>query len=291
MVFTESSQSNATSSSDDLSGHVIIVGNEKGGAGKSTVAIHLAIALMRMGKTVGVIDLDLRQGTLTQYLKNRQVWMERRKARLPMPEQAVLPVSQSRHLDEIEAEERGSWEQAIQSLRSKCDFVIVDSPGSDTHLARLAHACADTLITPINDSFIDFSLLAEIDPDSFEVGRPSVYAEMVWQCRKQKAASDRSSMDWVVMRNRISSLDAKNKRRVGRGLKQLSERIGFRLTPGFSERVIYRELFPAGLTLLDLTEDGSAMTFTMSHVAARQELRELLIVLKLPSLKGLRIPF
>jgi chromosome partitioning protein len=273
------------------SGHVIVIGNEKGGAGKSTVAIHLAVALMRMGKTVGVVDLDLRQASLTRYLSNRQRWSEARGVALPMPETFSLPQSSARSLDEVEAEEAQAWAGALAQLQLRCDFIIVDAPGSDTHYARLAHASADTLVTPINDSFIDFALLADVDPDTFEVGRPSVYAEMVWDCRKQKALRSKRSIDWVVMRNRISMLDARNKRRVGQGLKALSERIGFRLAPGFSERVIYRELFPAGLTLIDLTEAGSKMPFTMSHVAARQELRELVIVLKLPGLAGARIPF
>ncbi len=272
-------------------GHVIVIGNEKGGAGKSTVAIHLAVALMRMGKSVGVIDLDLRQATLSQYLDNRVRWSQARGVALPMPEIARLPVSRARSLDDAELEEADAWAAALADLRARCDFVIVDAPGGDTHYSRLAHAGADTLITPINDSFVDFALLAEVDPDSFEVGRPSVYAEMVWEARKRKALQDKTTIDWVVMRNRISMLDARNKRRVGKGLKGLSERIGFRLAPGFSERVIYRELFPAGLTLIDLTEAGSSMPFTMSHVAARQELRELVIVLKLPGLAGERIPF
>ncbi len=271
--------------------HVIVVGNEKGGAGKSTVAIHLAVALMRMGKSVGVIDLDLRQASLTRYMANRQQWSAKRGVSLPMPIQRVLPASTARSLDEVEAEEVESWTAALGELSAECDFILVDAPGSDTHYSRLAHASADTLITPINDSFVDFALLADVDPDTFQVGRPSVYAEMVWDCRKQKALSSKSSIDWVVMRNRVSMLDARNKRRVGQGLKALSNRVGFRLAPGFSERVIYRELFPAGLTLIDLTEAGSAVPFTMSHVAARQELRELLIVLKLPGLAGAAIPF
>ncbi len=271
--------------------HVIVIGNEKGGAGKSTVAIHLAVALMRIGKQVGVVDLDLRQASLTRYLSNRHTWSSARGVSLPMPGQRSLPVSQARTLDEVEAEEKAAWDTALNELKSQCDFIVVDAPGSNTHYARLAHASADTLVTPINDSFVDFALLAEVDPETFQVGKPSVYAEMVWECRKQKAAADKRTIDWVVMRNRVSMLDARNKRRVGQGLKALSERIGFRLAPGFSERVIYRELFPAGLTLIDLTEAGSKMPFTMSHVAARQELRELLIVLKLPGLAGAPIPF
>ena len=271
--------------------HVIVVGNEKGGAGKSTVAIHLAIALMRMGKAVCVIDLDVRQASLSRHLQNRRAWAEKRGAKLPIPAEARLPLSAERNLDTAEAEEKAAFDATVTDLKARCDYLVIDSPGGDTHYARLAHSIADTLITPINDSFVDFALLADVDADTFEVGRPSIYAEMVWECRKRKAMTDKRSMDWVVMRNRISTLDAKNKRRVGKGLRVLSERIGFRLAPGFSERVIYRELFPTGLTLIDLTEAGSAMTFTMSHVAARQELRELLIILKLPGLDGARIPF
>ncbi|MCH8489147.1 MAG: division plane positioning ATPase MipZ [Oceanicaulis sp.] len=274
----------------DGSAHVIVVGNEKGGAGKSTVAIHLAVALMRMGKTVGVIDLDLRQATLTRYLENRRRWAERRSVALPIPVEKFLPTPAARSLDEVEAEEQAAWADALAALKAECDFIIVDAPGGDTHYARLAHASADTIVTPINDSFVDFALLADVDPETFEVGRPSVYAAMVWECRKLKARTERRTIDWVVMRNRISMLDALNKRRVWDGLKKLSERIGFRLAPGFCERVIYRELFPAGLTLLDLTESGSKAPFTMSHVAARQELRELIIILKLPGLAGARMP-
>lgn len=271
--------------------HRIVVGNEKGGAGKSTVAIHLAVALMRMGKRVGVIDLDLRQASLLRYLDNRARWSESRGVSLPMPEIGRLEKPGARNLDAVEEQERASWRRVMDRLRGTCDFIIIDAPGSDTHYSRLAHAEADTLITPINDSFVDFALLAEVDAETFEVGRPSAYADMVWTGRKLKAKVEKTPIDWVVMRNRISTLDARNKRRVGQGLRALSQRIGFRLAPGFSERVIYRELFPAGLTLIDLTEAGSSMTFTMSHVAARQELRELIIVLKLPGLGGARIPF
>ncbi|HAQ34260.1 MAG: ATPase [Maricaulis sp.] len=271
--------------------HVIVIGNEKGGAGKSTVAMHLAVALMRMGRVVGSIDLDVRQRSFSRYLSNRKRWCETHGADLPTPIEEILEPSAERHLDRAEAEETERFKEAISRLRGQCDFILIDAPGNDTHFSRLAHAAADTIITPVNDSFIDFDLLAEIDPDTFQVGRPSFYAELVWDCRKKKAQREKKSIDWIVMRNRVSMLDARNKRRVGEGLKKLSERIGFRLAPGFAERVIYRELFPLGLTLLDLTEDGSTIPFTMSHVAARQELRDLIIMLKLPSLTGERIPF
>ena len=270
---------------------VIVVGNEKGGAGKSTVSMHLSVALMRMGKKVGIVDLDVRQRTLTRYLENRLRWMQSTGAKLPMPEIIRVDASTERDLDKAEAEETERFLSSLARLKKACDFVLVDAPGGDTFLSRLAHVSADSLITPLNDSFVDFDLLGDVNPQTLEVIRPSFYSEMVWSCRKKKAQASRRPIDWIVMRNRMSPLAAKNKERVGEALENLSKRIGFRLAPGLSERVIYRELFPAGLTLLDLTERGSNFTFTMSHVAARQELRDLVHILQLPALADVELSF
>jgi len=272
-------------------GRTIVVGNEKGGAGKSTVAMHLTVALMRMGARVGIIDLDVRQRSLTRYNENRLRWIKSTGARLPMPEMIRVDASTQRDLDRAEAEETRRLEDALRRLRESCHFIIVDAPGGDTHLSRLAHMHADTLITPLNDSFVDFDLLGDVNPQTLEVIRPSFYSEMVWNCRKKKAQTSRQPIDWIVMRNRMSPLEARNKQKVGEALANLAKRIGFRMAPGLSERVIYRELFPAGLTLLDLSEKGSNISFTMSHVAARQELRDLLIILQLPEFEGRDIAF
>lgn len=270
---------------------VIVIGNEKGGAGKSTVSIHLSVCLLRTGKKVGVIDLDVRQRSLTRYLENRVRWAQNTGATLVMPEIVRVEASQERDLDRAEIEERERFEFGLARLKQTCDFILIDAPGGDTFLSRIAHRSADTLITPLNDSFVDFDLLGDVNPQTLEVLRPSFYSEMVWDCRKRKAQTSRRPIDWVVMRNRMSPLAARNKERVGGALENLSKRIGFRLAPGLSERVIYRELFPAGLTLLDLTEAGSNVAFTMSHKAARQELRDLVIVLQLPELAGASIDF
>lgn len=270
---------------------VIVIGNEKGGAGKSTVSIHLSVALLCIGRKVGVIDLDVRQRSLTRYLENRTRWMQNTGAKLPMPEIVRVEASQDRDLDKAEAEESQRFLTSLARLKRDCDFIIIDAPGGDTFLSRLAHMQADTLITPLNDSFVDFDLLGDVNPQTLDVLRPSFYSEMVWTCRKKKAQTSRRPIDWVVMRNRMSPLAARNKERVGGALENLSRRIGFRLAPGLSERVIYRELFPAGLTLLDLTESSSNVAFTMSHKAARQELRDLVIVLQLPELAGVEITF
>lgn len=272
-------------------GRVIVVGNEKGGAGKSTVAMHVSVALMRMGGKVGVIDLDVRQRTLTRYFENRVRWVQSTSSKLPMPEIIRVDASAERDLDRAEEEETRRFEDSLNRLKQVCDFVVVDAPGGDTFLSRLAHIHADTLITPLNDSFVDFDLLGDVNPQTLEVVRPSFYSEMVWSCRKTKAQNSRRPIDWVVMRNRMSPLEARNKQKVGKALEKLARRIGFRLAHGLSERVIYRELFPAGLTLLDLTERGSNVSFTMSHVAARQEMRDLLILLRLPEFEGQEFNF
>jgi chromosome partitioning protein len=88
-------------------------------------------------------------------------------------------------------------------------------------------------------------------------------------------------VDWLVVRNRLSSIAARNKRDMGSVIEALARRIGFRTAQGLSERVIYRELFLNGLTLLDLRH-GSGPSMTMSHVAARQEVRDLVAALNLP---------
>jgi len=273
--------------------HVIVVGNQKGGAGKSTVAMHLIVALMRMGRRTGAIDLDVRQRSLTRYIENRARWIAARGAKLPAPQIFELSESRQRMLDAAEAEDEASFRAALKRLAETCDFIVIDSPGGDSYLARLAHSCADTLVTPLNDSFVDFDLLGDIDPDCADVVRPSIYSEMVWESRKKKAQSLRAPIDWVVLRNRTatSKIEAKNKQRVGEALKTLSTRIGFRMAPGLSERVIYRELFPQGLTMLDLDAPGAEGEMKMAHLAARQELRDLFITLKLPGLEGEPLKF
>lgn len=260
--------------------HVIVLGNEKGGSGKSTTAMHLVTALARDGHSVGAMDLDLRQTSLFRYLDNREDYMRRHAIALPMPRRLALAPSTIDSRAEAEAEERARFGRALADL-ADCDYVVIDCPGSYSTYSRLAHASADTLITPMNDSLVDFDMLARMDPGSGRVLGPSVYSEMVWKARQDRCGSGRRPTDWVVLRNRLATIEARNKRRVGAALQELATRIGFRLIPGFSERVIFRELFLSGLTLLDLRTDDP-MSATMSNIAARQEVRDLVRQLELP---------
>ncbi|MCE8000328.1 MAG: AAA family ATPase [Rhodobiaceae bacterium] len=264
--------------------HTIVLGNEKGGSGKTTSAMHVIASLLAEGLRVGSIDLDSRQRSLSRYVENRHNWSDANNVPLAMPDHHVVDRSDADILTEQHRAERQAFETVYAKLTASNDVIVIDSPGSDTFLSRLGHAVADTIITPMNDSFVDFDLLAQVNPDTYEVKRPSLYAEMVWDARKRRAIADGGTIDWVVMRNRLSSLDAKNKRRVEAGLAALSDRIGFRIAPGFGERVIFREMFPSGLTLLDLREKGAGGGLSMSHVAARAEVRQLIATLELPDL-------
>jgi chromosome partitioning protein len=256
--------------------HVLVIGNEKGGSGKSTTAMHIAVALLSDGAKVATIDLDARQGTFTRYIENRAAYAKRKGIELAIPLHAAVQASGDA------PDEKARFEAALEPAVTTADFVIVDTPGSDTHLSRLAHTWADTLLTPLNDSFIDLDLLARVDPDTLKVVRPSIYAEAVWKQRQLRAIEGSRPVDWVVMRNRLSALAARNKRDMGTVLEALSKRIGFRIAAGLSERVIYRELFLNGLTLLDLRRERGGPPLTLSHVAARQEVRDLVAVLNLP---------
>ena len=267
--------------------HIIVLGNEKGGSGKSTTALHVVSALMRSGYRVGALDLDLRQKSLFRFLDNRQSFIDRKGVNLPMPKRLDLLQSKSDSKAAAKEDEEERFSSAIDELKAECEFIVIDCPGAHTRFSQMAHASADTLVTPMNDSLVDFDLLAVLDPSDGKVIGPSVYSEMVWKARQMRASSGRPPIDWVVLRNRLSSIDAKNKRRVGVALSDLASRIGFRIAPGFTERVVFRELFLSGLTLLDLKESDTHK-LTMSVLAARQEVRELVKAL---NLEGVEVGF
>lgn len=253
--------------------YVVVVGNEKGGTGKSTTAVNLAVALLRIGFAVGTIDLDARQRTLSRYMSNRRAFAADTGHRLPIPEHRYVERSVADTVAGAQADESRRLKAAFAAL-SSCQFVIVDTPGSDSHLSRQGHAAADTLVTPINDSLIDVDVLAEIDRDRRAVTGPSVYSRMVWEQNNLRIVDGRPPIDWVVLRNRLTHIDSRNKRDVADLLEKLARRIGFRIAPGLGERMVYRELFLTGLTVFDLPTTGGDMIGT--SLAARGEIEALL---------------
>ncbi len=266
-----------------VSAHVIVLGNEKGGSGKSTTAMHVAVALMQAGQRVATIDLDSRQRSFTHYVDNRRDWAARAGIGLDLPTHFCVTRGSGLRLDEIEAQEFAAFADAVTAVENSYDFVIIDTPGTDSYLMRLAHSMADTLITPLNDSFVDFDVLGTVDPTTFEVAGVSHYAEMVREARRQRRLVDGGLTDWVVVRNRLSTLGSRNRRLVGEGVDELARQLGFRAVDGFAERVVYREFFPRGLTALDdINENTLGQASNSSHATACDEVKNLIAALKLP---------
>ncbi len=251
----------------------IVVGNEKGGAGKSTIAVHLAVALAHENGKVAVLDLDQRQQSMGHFFANRAKWTAANGVTLPQPA-LIVGVSDA-----------ASLASALDGL-ADVDFAVIDTPGADTDLSRAAHRRADLIVTPMNDSFVDFDVLGVVDPLTLDLVRPSLYSETVWEARKLRAADKGRSIDWVVLRNRLASTEPRNRKRVDERVKALSRRVGFRTLQGLRDRVIYREIFPFGLTVADLGPHVRPVQVSLSHVAARQELRVLMSDLGLTSAPG-----
>lgn len=260
---------------------VIVIGNEKGGAGKSTLAIHIVTGLLHAGRSVGIIDLDLRQRSMARFFENRTAWTAANKVRLPEP--LTPDMGDGKALAAAPASEQLARFDAAMTEATGVDAIVIDTPGGDTEVSRAAHARADLIVTPMNDSFVDFDMLGQIDPVTLELKKPSLYAESVWEARKQRAVAEgrHAAIDWVVLTNRLAVAEARNRKRLEERMEKLAKRVGFRVGPGLRDRVIYRELFPFGLTVADLSNDVRPVAVSLAHVAARQELRALMAALGL----------
>jgi chromosome partitioning protein len=266
-----------------VSAHVIVVGDEKGGTGKSTLAMHLIVALLNFGQRVAAIDLDARQRSLSRYIDNRAAWARRCGVPLKIPTRFCVAAGSTPKLEDNEAIEFAGFADAIASIERSHDFVVIDTPGHDSHLGRLAHSMADTLVTPLNDSYVDLDVLGTIDPLTYGVTGESHYARIVREARLQRRMVDGARIDWVVTLNRMAPDASNNGERMSGALAELANHVGFRLADGLTGRMIYRELFPRGLTVLDECDGETPGTpADLAHMAARREMMALIEMLKLP---------
>jgi chromosome partitioning protein len=264
--------------------YIIVLGNEKGGSGKTTTSTHLIFSLIERGFKVACLDLDLRQLSLRRYLENRVLnnlkKIEDGEILMPL----ILEIDNS-IINETNISLLEEYYKSL-FLQSNVDFIIIDTPGSNTFLATTVHSFADLIITPLNDSLIDLNLIAKIDTTNVKEMKPSIYSAMIWEQKIRRFKRDKRKIEWMVIRNRLSNLDSNNRRFIEKCLNHLSRNLAFRFCNGFSERLIYRELFPYGLTLVDIFDRQDFIKVTPSHIAARQELKNFLSDLRIPILSG-----
>ncbi len=261
--------------------HVIVVANEKGGSGKSTLSIHLAVALLKAGYRVATIDLDIRQRSLTRFFENRASWAKTAPWKVELPRHFAPDRGESPNQQDNETQEFAVFAEAIGEVEHDYEFVVIDTPASNSYLMRLAHSLADTLISPMNDSFIDMDVLSRVHHDRSQRGRVSQYAEIVLEARRKRRLVDNGLIDWVLVRNRMATLQSNNARQVDQALRKLAVELQFRVAEGLHDRVIFRELFPLGLTALDAIEEANH-NLTPSQQSARREIDTLLRELRLP---------
>jgi len=275
--------------------HVVVIGNQKGGSGKSTFAMHIIVALLKAGKRVASFDLDLNQLTLTRYLGNRHEWVRKQEQKLelldhyPVMEEgrggtlrrfiSRLKKIGRAHKDDFiggrALSHSADLRQFISQLRKigrahKHDFIVIDTPGGVQHLSLIVHGMADTLITPINDSLVDLDVLVAIEQSDLEP-RPSVYAKMVWRALEARRKVNGRTTDWIVVRNRLESVESSNQHQITQVLDVIERTVGFRVARGLLERPVYREFFAAGLTVLDPIEG-----FESAAIPARLEVQSLI---------------
>ncbi|MBP5399763.1 MAG: AAA family ATPase [Alphaproteobacteria bacterium] len=252
--------------------HIITISNEKGGTGKSTISMHLAILLIQEGFKTAVVDMDGRQGTLSNYIKNRHSFGIQNHINLIAPQLVTItprenPLEYQNHVSEIK--------MAIDELSKSYDAIIIDTPGNKNYLFELAHKLADTLITPISDSFIDLNVLATIDENNPQKQQAGQYAQFVWEIKKYLAQQGKPLLNWIVVGNKISPFNSRNKNLFFDHLQKISKMYGFRIAGNLRDRTIYKEMFPQGLTVLDLNTKNLKSKMTISHLAAKQEIKSL----------------
>src|SRR5688572_19425182 len=210
-----------TMTSERLRPTIVVLANHKGGSGKSTLAMHILIALLRAGRRVGSIDLDHEQRSLTRYVENRMEWSNKNKIPLQIPNHRCVEGWGAK--PESEGSRVSVLVGTLGLMERDHDLIIIDTAGGGGELNHFVHSLADTLVTPINDSFVDLDVI-----DSIRASAPARYTASVREALEARRAVTHRSTDWVVVRNRLSPLPSRNQRDVLKALSDISSKTGFR---------------------------------------------------------------
>ena len=257
-------------------GRIIVFSNLKGGTGKSTTALSVIVGLLRQGKSVATLDLDMDQEALTRYLFNRTRFAKLTKLRIGMPEHhrftQIDPGAENAPLSARLELLNG----LVDTLTAENDYVVIDCPSLDNPLTRTVTARADVLTSPVNESFLDIDVIGEVRGTPPTVTRIGPFAEMIGAEMQRRQDEGVYPLEWIVVRNRRNPSASRHTAAIGTVLGELSKTLSFRVTDGFVDRLIFRELFLVGLSILDLRKDDPLIANNSSHRSAYEEASNLL---------------
>ena len=209
------------------SAHVIVVGNEKGGAGKSTISIHLTVALLE-GGLQGRLHRSRHAPADADAVLRKSPFLVAATRDWPIELPLHCAMRARRNATTSAPTRRWSsrmFADAIGAVEHEYEFVVIDTPASDSYLMRLAHSLADTLVSPLNDSYVDIDVFSRVQHDRTQRGAVSQYADLVMQARRKRRLVDNGVIDWVMVRNRIASIASNNARQIAVSIARLSHGI------------------------------------------------------------------
>lgn len=270
------SANSSGNASESHSSRVIVLGNEKGGTGKTTLAIHLLLGLQAKGARVAAIDLDGRMSGFSKFLENRESWARKSRQNIYTPPYFTVLPSQNKDASVREQEDFAGFAGAVEKLEHVSDYLILDLPPGDTYLSRLAHSMADILITPVNDGFLDVNVLGDVDIDDLSVKKINPYGKYVLDCLTRRKNIDGKGFNWLLVKNRVSSLGAKHKLKIDMALNNLATKLDATIATNIGDRVIFRELYSMGLSVFDVLDKQTGVKATASHNEAKKEILDLI---------------
>ncbi len=213
---------------------IVLVSSLNSSTGKTLLTAHLAVMLAGDYKTA-VADDVAGESPLTLFTAKRHLLNLKQKYNLPVPDYFSLK------------------DTSLADMLDKYDVILLDNPSGGYF------SYADIVLTP---------LCGEEGTDAV-VNRQSLYAALLWDARKKRAAAGKNAFRWVVVPNDDYSP------RVYEAANKNSRLMGFTLSPGLPVRSEYAKGLESGLTVIDKDRPALKTLFDFPDLYARRDLKKI----------------